>query len=62
MFLCPLCNYNRSSDYDEIWYRERSDLGEENRQHFFVKKVNTRSKNGRHLNRDFEIYNGNFCL
>jgi len=28
---------NRSSDWDEIWYRDRLDLGEEDKLHFFAK-------------------------
>jgi len=52
----------RSSDCDEIWYRDRLDLDQEDRLHFVAKNVNKKSNLGKFSNSDFEIYGGNFCL
>jgi len=37
-------------------------VGEEDRLHFVAKEINNRSNQERFSNRDFEIYNGHFCL
>jgi len=43
MNVCPSVlyafqNHSSGSDYDEIWYRDRLDLGEKARLHFVAKK------------------------
>jgi len=44
---------NRSSDGDEIWYRDRLYLGKEDKIHFVSKKVNKKYNPGMFSNRDF---------
>jgi len=46
-----LCLSNRSSDCDEIWYRDRSDLGKEDRLEILSRKnVNKRCNPGKFSN------------
>lgn len=46
---------NCSFKYDELWYGDRLDLGEEYGLYFITKKVNNRSNPEKFSNRDSKI-------